>query len=270
MSDRTSSFVKPKKSRIVVPIIIAFIVLSALALFLFTPVFDALKPYKVIKIGYSRYDYPPLHSHDRNGVLEGFDIDLAREAARIMDIEIEFVPIDWASRDASLKSREVDMLWGGLEWLSYNEKVMKFTEPYLQSDIVLLMPQDRNYAAFEDLNGLEICTLNFTAAFDYVQLYNRDVIKSRRSFTPPEYGSLLDALSSGNFDCMITDTSFATFFLMSNSDETYKMSDVIFESSYAVGLRPRDKKLLERLQDALDQLQADGTIDSLKEKWIGD
>ncbi|MCL1983391.1 MAG: transporter substrate-binding domain-containing protein [Clostridiales bacterium] len=226
------------------------------------------KELPILKAGYSQYPYPPLHYSDSNGELVGFDIDLAREAADIMNVEIEFVPINWAEGVEALESGDVDMLWGGLERASLDEHKVKFTKSYLRSNIVLLMNVDRDYAEFKDLQGLSVCALNFTAAFNYLKVYNRDVIKSQRSFTPPEYQNLMDSLSSGEFDCMITDTSFASFFLKEHRGETYKMSDTVMGSNYAVAVRIDDTELFDQLQAALDELEADGTIDSLSEKWV--
>ena len=184
-----------------------------------------------------------------------------------MNAKIEFVPIDWSERTEIIASGEVDMLWGGLERESLDTKVVQFTKSYLRSNIVLLMKPDRDYNAWEDLQGLNVCALNFTPAFYYLQVYNRDVIKSKRSFTPPDYQELFDSLSSGEFDCMITDTSFASFFQKAAGTE-YKMSDVVIGSNYAVAIRIEDTKLFDALQEALDQLETEGAISALRNKWI--
>ena len=101
---------------------------------------------QVIKIGYSMYPYPPLHYYNADGELIGFDIDLAREAAILMDTEIQFVPINWSDNLELLEVGDVDLLWGGLERASLDDSIVKFTKSYLRSDIVLLMSEDRDYA----------------------------------------------------------------------------------------------------------------------------
>ncbi|MCL1809998.1 MAG: ABC transporter substrate-binding protein [Clostridiales bacterium] len=264
-----SNNTKQKKTTTMLLCMIAAIVIAAVFLFSCeAPQDNQNGTPSVIKVGYSKYPYPPLHYTGGNGELVGFDIELAHEAAGIMDAEIEFVPINWSENLEALESGEVDMLWGGLERASLDEGIVKFTKSYLRSDIVLLMTEDRDYTEWSDLQGLNVCALNFTPAFHYLQVYSRDVIKSKRSFTPPEYQSLMNSLSSGEFDCMIADTSFVSFFLKENSSETYKVNTV-FGSNYAVGLSVANTELFEKLQAALDELEADGTIDRLKTKWIG-
>jgi len=252
--------------RILLTCFIVIAVFLALILGPLSGILNKNEPIQIV-IGHSKYDYPPLH-YIVNDELVGFDIELAQAVAEIINAEIEFVPIDWGKKAEMLESGEVDLLWGGLELASLDGKRVAFSSPYLHSAIVLLMLEDRDYEEFADLQGLNVCALNFTAAFDYFNVYNRDVIKSKRSFTPPEYQSLLESLSSGDFDCLITDTSFASFFLRVNNNASYRMSSPLISSNYAVGVRIDDTELYELLQDALEQLRADGTIDRLTEKWI--
>ena len=261
--------VRRKKRRIILVCVLAVAIASVFCYQFFINNADKEGVYPLVKIGYSSFPYPPLHYYDEDKELTGFDVGLARAAAEIMRVEPEFVPIDWSKSAELLLSGEVDMLWGGLERASLDEKVIKFTKSYLRSNIVLLMPEDRDYEKFEDLEGLSICALNFTPAYNYLRVYNRDVIKSKRSFTPPEYQSLMGALSTGEFDCMITDTSFAAFFLKANPGEAVKMSDTVIGSNYAVAVRADDKKLFDLLQGALDELEAGGVINSLRDRWIG-
>jgi len=248
--------------------VIAVIAVGVVCAVKFAPDILGLKQQHIhLKAGYSKYPYPPIHYIDNNGELIGFDIDLARAAGEIMNATIEFVPIDWSDRAELLESDEIDMLWGGLERATLDERKVKFTKSYLRSNIVLLMNDDRDYAKFEDLQGLDVCALNFTPAFYYLQVYNRDVIKSRRSYTPPNYSELFGKIASGDYDCMITDTSFASFYQRASGTQ-YKISDVVLASNYAVAVKIENTKLFDSLQNALDQLEADGTIADLRDKWI--
>jgi polar amino acid transport system substrate-binding protein len=239
-------------------------------LFFFTPHLGYLPPSRTIqvRIGHSMFDYPPMHFH-RGNELVGLDIDIANAVAEIISADVEFVRIDWSESTDALASGEVDVLWGGLERASLDERIVRFTRSYMQSNIVLLMTADRGYNSLEDIRGLDICALNFTPAFFYLQVYNRDVIQSRRSFTPPEYQSLMGALSNGEFDVMLTDVNFASFFMSENSGEEFRMSDTIIASNFAVGVRAEDTALFDLIQGALDELERNGTIAMLINKWIG-
>ena len=259
-----------KKGRRVLIIVAAVVVIAAASVTLLTTgiLSSIFGPKHItVRVGYSSYAYPPLHFRNSDGVLVGLDIDLARAAGELMNATMEFVPIDWSNREELLVSGEIDVLWGGLERASLDTQKVAFTRSYLQSNIILLMEADRDYAQFDDLNGLSVCALNFTPAFYYMQVLNRDIIKSRRSFSPPEYVELLGTLSSQEYDCMITDVSFASFFIQATGGE-YRSSEPLMGSSYAVGVSVENKALFDKLQSALDHLVSSGEVNRLRDRWI--
>ena len=260
-----------KKSR--KPIIIALVIVLAIAVcvLVFATNIFGLNLFGSSQveytIGYSSFPYPPMHDIDINGQLVGLDIDIANAAAELMDAKFTFVPISWSQKEELLVSGEVDMLWGGLERATLDPSTVVFTSSYLRADIVLLMMPDRDYEQFQDLQGLNVCALNFTPAFDYLKVYDRDVIKSRRTFTPPYYSELQNSLTSGEFDVMITDINFAEFYIDYTNTE-YRRSEPLISSNYAVALRVDDTATLNKLQSALDELTANGTITQLRTQWI--
>ncbi|MCL1975690.1 MAG: transporter substrate-binding domain-containing protein [Firmicutes bacterium] len=232
---------------------------------------EEIKDLLPIKIGYSSYPYPPLHYFEDNSLGDlqaiGFDIELAETVARTINAEIEFLQIDWSKKAEMLISGEVDMLWGGLAVDSLDETKVKFTKPYLQSNIVLVMDAEDDYSSLEDLHDLNICSLEFTPAADFFNFYDASIINSRQAFITPIYKQLFTAVSLGKYDCIITDVSFASF-LCRITQHDYKISETIIESSYAVAVRVEDEELFAKLQAALDELDANGTISRIAEKWI--
>ena len=55
-------------------------------------------------------NFPPMGFKGEDGQITGFDIDLAKEAAKRLGREVEFKAIDWSSKEAELKSGRVDVL----------------------------------------------------------------------------------------------------------------------------------------------------------------
>jgi ABC-type amino acid transport substrate-binding protein len=66
---------------------------------------------------------------------------------------------------------------------------------------------------------------------------------------------------------MIADTSFASFLIHTYGMDV-RVSDAILGSAYAAAVRVADEALFDALQEALDQLEEDGTIARLRNKWI--
>ena len=67
---------------------------------------------KTFTVGFDQ-DFPPFGYVDENGEFTGFDLELAKEAAKRMDMEIKLQPIDWDSKELELSSGSIDCIWNG-------------------------------------------------------------------------------------------------------------------------------------------------------------
>ena len=87
-------------------------------------------------------NFPPMGFRDDSGQLVGFDIDLAQEASKRLGIPVEFKPIDWDSKEAALKSKQVDMLWNGLTITDERAQQIAFSKPYMNNAQLLVVRAD--------------------------------------------------------------------------------------------------------------------------------
>lgn len=78
-------------------------------------------------------NFPPMGFVDESNKIVGFDIDLATEVAKRLGDEVEFKPIEWASKEAELKSGRVDMLWNGLDITPKRKENILFSDPYMNN-----------------------------------------------------------------------------------------------------------------------------------------
>ena len=58
--------------------------------------------------------FPPMGFRDEKNEIVGFDIDLAKEAAKRIGLQVTFKPIDWSAKEAELNGKRIDVLWNGL------------------------------------------------------------------------------------------------------------------------------------------------------------
>lgn len=56
-------------------------------------------------------NFAPMGFRDKDNKIVGFDIDLAREAAKRAGMEVEFKPIDWSAKEAELNGKRIDAIW---------------------------------------------------------------------------------------------------------------------------------------------------------------
>ncbi len=49
----------------------------------------------------------------KKGDIVGFDVDLAKEAFKRMNLKVIFQPIDWSMKETELINRNIDLIWNG-------------------------------------------------------------------------------------------------------------------------------------------------------------
>ncbi len=78
--------------------------------------------------------FPPMGFRDEAGNIVGFDIDLANEVAKRMNLEIELKPIDWDSKILVLDKGDIDVIWNAFTASDERRKQVNFTDTYLKTN----------------------------------------------------------------------------------------------------------------------------------------
>jgi polar amino acid transport system substrate-binding protein len=105
----------------------------------------------VIRIGLSLF--VPWSMRDVNGDLIGFELDVGRQLAEDMGVEVEFVPTAWDGIIPALLAGNFDVIISGMSVTSQRNLTVNFTDPYAYSGLAIL-------ANREMTEGMEMADLN--------------------------------------------------------------------------------------------------------------
>lgn len=86
--------------------------------------------------------YPPYSYLDENGYPDGFDVASMNWIAKEMNLKILHQPMHWGAFIPALLAKEIDMASGGISILPIRQKLVTFSKPYWQSQIVYLAKSD--------------------------------------------------------------------------------------------------------------------------------
>ena len=100
--------------------------------------------------------FAPMGFRDDKNNIVGFDIDLATEAAKHMDMAVEFQPIDWSTKESELASGRIDLIWNGYTITDERKEKVLFSKPYLENAQVLVTLKDSSLAKLTDLTNKKI------------------------------------------------------------------------------------------------------------------
>ena len=81
------------------------------------------------------------------------DIDLAKEACKRAGMEVEFKPIDWASKEAEIKGKRIDAIWNCFTVNPERSGAYTLSKPYMVNAQLVVVPKGSEITKIADLKG---------------------------------------------------------------------------------------------------------------------
>lgn len=214
-------------------------------------------------------ELPPMGFRDENNEIVGFDIDLAKAVGEKLGVTVEFQPIDWAAKEIELESGKIDALWNGLTITDERKETMDITDPYLQNRQIIVVKTDSDIQSKADLEGKVVGLQDGSSAVDAV---NADELASAMELTTYDTNILaLSDLDIGRVDAVVADETFVGYYMAQNENDFRVIEDGDFgEEYYGIAVKKGNTELLNAIQAALDELDADGTAAEISNTWFGE
>lgn len=213
--------------------------------------------------------FPPMGFKDAKGQIVGFDIDLAKEAAKRMGVKVVFKPVQWDGVLLSLKNKDIDVIWNGLTITDKRKQQIAFSKPYLENKQIIVVKNDSTIKNKKDLAGKKV-GLQLGSSSETALKADGATLKSLKEVK--KYSDNTEALmdlKDGRVDAVVADEVVARYYI-AKSKGVYKVLDDNFgKEEYGVGIRKTDASFKAELDKTLDAMKSDGTADKISQKWFG-
>ena len=219
----------------------------------------------------SSCDFPPYeYYHDETGEIVGIDVEIAKAVCDKLGYELEVMDMQFDSIIAAVVSGKVDFGMSGFTVTEERKQSVDFSSTYTTAKQSVLVPAEMTITTVDDLfnveNEYKIGVQLGTTGDLYI---TGDVEANGLKHTVErfnKYGDAVMALLSGKLDCMIVDDQVAISFAEANEglallDTAYALED------YAICFA-KESPLYADFNAALDELIADGTVQTIIEKYI--
>lgn len=212
--------------------------------------------------------FAPMGFRDDNGELVGFDIDLANAVAEKIGYEVSFQPIDWAMKETELNSGNIDCIWNGYSITEERKTKVSFSTPYLDNAQLIITLADSEIASKADLAGKTVAVQKESSALEAVTA--DDIYASLSQVV--EFDTNIDCfmeLDAQRCDAIVCDEVLARYIIKQRGEEKYNiLTDDFGKEEYGIGFRLTDTDLVNSVNQALEDLKADGTYSEIYSKWF--
>ena len=235
---------------------------------------DKYQQQKSITVGFDN-TFVPMGFEEKDGNYAGFDIELAQYVSKKLGITVHFQPIDWDMKETELQNGTIDAIWNGYSATDERREKVAFTIPYMQNTQILVVKKTSDIHSVEDMTGKVLGAQNGSSGMlDFEE--HPEVLKNRvKGGDADQYQSVNEAiidLKNDRIDALLIDRVYADYYLTTEgiADEYDTIPSGFESESFAVGVRPADKKLLEALNQAFKELYQEGIFQQISQKWFGE
>ena len=229
---------------------------------------------KSITIGFDS-TFVPMGFAQKDGSYAGFDIDLATAVFEKYGITVNWQPIDWDLKEAELTKGTIDLIWNGYSATDERREKVAFSNSYMKNEQVLVTKKSSGITTAKDMAGKTLgaqAGSSGYADFEANPAILKDIVANKEANQYQTFNEALIDLKNDRIDALLIDRVYANYYLQSEGIlNDYNVFSAGFESeSFAVGVRPADKRLLQALNQAFIELYQEGKFQEISHKWFGE
>ena len=208
--------------------------------------------------------FPPYEYYDEDGeTIIGIDAEIAKAVADKLGMKLTIKDMEFDSLLTAVQSGAVDIVFAGLTVTDERKESVDFSMTYATGIQVIIVAEDSEIATVDDLDGKTIGVQTGTTGDIYCTGdYGQENVKQYAN------GALaVAALKNGQVDCVVIDNEPAKAFVAANDGLKILETEYVTED-YAAAISKDNAELTEKVNKAMEELKADGTIDEIIAKYI--
>ena len=202
---------------------------------------------------------------EAGGFADGYDVQVARLVAEQLGMELEIVKTEWDGLPLALMSGKIDAIIAGMSPTADRKMTIDFTDPYYESDLVIVVRGDSEYAgatSLKDFEGAKITGQLNTFHYSVIdQIPGVDKQTALETFP-----AMIVALTSGRIDGYVSERPGALSAVVSNPELTFTafgegqgFETQAEDTTVAIGVR-KGSELLAPINEILKDLEKETRV----------
>lgn len=217
----------------------------------------------VAELGFSPFEYI-----DEDGNTVGFDVDLSNAIAEKMGLTCEWLPNQaFDTLVPTIKQGgKADISIAGVTITDKRLEDVDFSDPYLNSNQALIVAASSDYAT-EDLDAedIQIACQTGTTGDAWIQ----ENLPNATRVPLADVTAGMMGVSTGSYQAMVIDLPVAQNMLAQSFSDLTILEEIPTGEQYGIAVSYDNPGLKDAINAALAEIESDGTMDELKQKWFG-
>ena len=213
--------------------------------------------------------FPPYEFVGDDGNVQGIDADIAAAIADKLGMKLEITDMEFDSLIPALQSDTIDVALAGMTVTPDRQENVDFSDSYATGVQVIIVPEDSDITGPDDLaNDKMIGVQQGTTGHIYCSDTPKNGGFGEDHVTAyPNGASAIQALQTGKVDAVVIDNEPAKAFVAENPGLKILDTEYVTED-YAIAVKKGNTELLDQINETLAKLKADGTLQSIIDKYI--
>lgn len=220
---------------------------------------------RVVRVG-TEGTYPPFSFHESGATeVTGYDIEVIKAVAKKAGWQLEFVETQWDAIFPALDSGRIDVIANQVSWNEERAAKYGLSEPYTYSEgVIVTRADEHDITTLADLKGR---TTAQSSTSNWAQVA-RDA--GAKVEAVEGFAQAAALLAQGRVDAIVNDNIAVLDYLASTGSKDVRIAGVAQGQSnrQVLAFRQDDAELLAEANDALAELQSDGTLKEISEKYF--
>ena len=214
--------------------------------------------------------FEPMNYYDENGELTGFETEFTKAVCEKLGVEAKFQEIEWDKKEIELNAKTIDAIWNGLTVTEERKENMAFSESYVRNKQVVIIKKTNadKYTDEASMAGASCAAESGSAGQTAIE--SSSVLSQNEFVGSSAQKDVLLEVKSGTVELGVLDYVMAKASIGEGTDYDDLMIVEGVElqpEEYAIGMRKGDTETVAKVNAAIDELVADGTLKKLAEKY---
>ena len=214
--------------------------------------------------------FEPMNYYDENGELTGFETEFTKAVCEKLGVEAKFQEIEWDKKEIELNAKTIDAIWNGLTVTEERKENMGFSKSYVRNKQVVVIKADNKdkYTDEASMAGASCAAESGSAGQTAIE--PSSVLSQNEFVGASAQKDVLLEVKAGTVELGVLDYVMAKASIGEGTDYSDLMiveGVELAPEEYAIGMRKGDTETIEKVNGAIDELVADGTLKALAEKY---